>query len=93
MSDFLRASNTRAGVFRDVIAEGYDPLQPRNHSIKIPTGLLVNFKAQINGLMAAHCYLCGVGESACCRLRGRAPLFKNSRSIEVDRGDEVEGKE
>jgi hypothetical protein len=39
MSDYLRTTNTKLGVFRDVIIEAdYDPLKAHQHDIRIHTG-------------------------------------------------------
>lgn len=41
--EYIRASNTKLGVFRDVIIESdYNPLKSLNNSLKIPTGDLVD---------------------------------------------------
>jgi len=40
MADFLETSNSKAGMFRDVIFEqDYDPLSTRAHTLRIPTGV------------------------------------------------------
>lgn len=52
MQDFLNTSNSKPGMFRDVIyVPDYDPLSSRAHTIKIPTGAgtLDLSKAQITG--------------------------------------------
>jgi hypothetical protein len=37
---YIRTTNTKLGVFRDVIIESdYNPLEAHQHTIKIPTGV------------------------------------------------------
>lgn len=37
--DYLQTTNSKLGVFRDVIIEDdYNPLEARDHTIRVPTG-------------------------------------------------------
>ncbi len=55
MDEYIHTSNTKLGVFRDVIIEqDYDPLKAHQHTIRIPTGASRGGKAEVDCAGAAR---------------------------------------